>query len=1069
MSGTTLKSKPQQRQEAPKNQTNTLDPKQQDWIAELAKDAGQAMHREEKRQKQQVLLRLVGDGLANVTEEIKAGQTYEVMQKNAGLLGTLHDAVGREKVVQSLDPGGDPNKEFDTGSVEMHNYKEVPPEVVKAVMEAQRKVVELQDRLRNATTDGGTLTQKPDGTKRDEGEEPELMFTPEEIDGVIAAEIWQPLVRQQVIPENAVPDRYSEVKQTFDGASAEYQKRLVKYSKTAPKHDDALRNSALGQTIYSGASAVATNVLDILKDQFPGGAVANTLKEVATIKTLIDDLSVIAFGVTDSVLKGEFDPGILDKAATAISDGIKLDKTDDPGTKAELAAIKLGCSMAFKSPAIVGYLAKGDPDNAVKMFGKILSDTIAANDTSDSDGEFKRIGEDVEKAIDSLVGLKQVAVAMKEGRYEEAVTALSEAITVEVTNYVNQQIEEKLTEENKDKKLSTEALTEEIEKAQKPYEIMIETIGSAPETLLALTTTDPKLKEILEKQDTSGAIAKAKENWDKLDDKEKSSILRMQQGATKARMDEANGEIQKRKESYAKLTEDDDASEIDKMIAEIRLQQARYTLAVKLASLPFQVIGALFPPARMGESLIALANELRLAAECGLQFISWAENVEDSRKGGSVQAEAMTSRMDLSLIQSTRHGIEASFRVVQIIGQGLTIAGGPVAHVGLALDKSASAGMAIKKVAVAVVDDRKAAAAWRIYQEALDRPQSRLKAREALRTNPTLAKYAIAYGAKKGNPFAANAMRKCGITDEVLSDENTGVDKVVTFLEVKFSEDPIVLRRVPIQDWYPRAAALTAGSWMEFVAAGETKANPKVVGIKSGSVAAALATLEKAQSAYDAEGDDLTAETVDSLLDRLTMARRQLVAVKPVDKNSKPHKEFDAYLKAMVGLVDDHMKEAADMREVIASEEKTFHHINEGFQPLVAEILSLAPSPGTPLAERISAFNGTLDQLALLQEQDDWANALPVIKQAKQAANGILDFNTDLKTLMADESAVQQNLFDQAGRVPPTDDTRDLLSLLAQLRTEMDEAQRQLDWEVALDRLDQAREVATEILGKATP
>ena len=1074
-------SSPPPRPNTPPPQTGGLPPEQKDWIAGLAKDAEKNAKADERRAKQLELIGGVARDLANQADEIKAGQSYEIIEKNAGLFGGLLDAVGYHKTAVALDPGADPNNEFDTGSVAMDNYEGLTPDVLKKVMEAQRKVVELADRLRTATTDGGTLTKTPDGKPREEGDEPELMFTPDEIDGVVAAEIWHPLVRQRAIPENAVPDRYSEVTQTFKGASAAYQERLIEYTKTAPKRDGALRDEALIKAVADGTNAVASNVLAIVKDHLPGADAAATMAEIISIQTLIADLETVAFGITEAALKEEFDPQILVDCVSAIGQGLKLDKPTSEDNKAQIAAIKFGCSAALQSGAFVGYLAKGQPDKAMNVFGQFLNTAISAQETPTSGTTFADIGSDVQTSVSTLVSAAKASWLAKDGKYAEALEQLCDAIAEETKNYVDQKVEHDITAQDtknragKDEtfeekeKLDTER-DERIEQAELPFDTMIESVTSSPGLILALVTTDKKLAKQLEDADTSGKMDEIKKNWDKLTDQQKSAIVRMQRGAADLEAKASEEQMAETKKQFSELTASEEPAEIDKMIAEIKLQEARYTLAVKLAALPFQAIGALFPPAKMGASLINLANEMRLAAECGMQFVEWAENVDDAKRGGSVQAEAMTSRMDLSLVQTVRHGSEAALLVVQIIGQGITLAGGPVAHIGLALDKGASAAMAAKAVTTAVVDYRKAAKAWRIYQKALDQPQSRLTARKALRNNPTLAKYAIAYGAKQGNPFAVNALRKCGITDAILADENAGVAKLTEFLEAKFSEDPIVLRRVPTADWYPGTCAMTAASWMEFVAAGEEKASPKVEPkLKSANVAAALNMLEKAQAAYDAAGDDLNEKLVEALLNRLLAARRQLIAVKPTDSKGKPHEQFVTYLQALVGAAEARIDAASKMKDIVADAKKMFDHVSESFKPLSDEVMAMQPAPGTPLAGRKLAFGKALSDLDQLVAAQDWAGALAAVKAAKAEANEILDANTDLQAAFTDQLKVDLPKLEQAKAVAETDETRALLASLADLRLRMGEASKALDWELALDLLDEAGKTAIEIIGTVNP
>ncbi len=919
----------------------TLDDKEVKFITELAKSAGIKLKAAQKRVKQQELINSIAGELDSKTQQIKTANTFQLMEKNSGAVDSMLSMIGQKKAISTFDKDADPNKEFEVGNAVMGRFNELPQDVLKAVMQAQSEIIKLDEKLRNTMEDGGTPELDKDGKKRPEGSKPEPMFSADEIDDVIYAEIWQPLVRNRTIPENAVPNKYSEVNQTFKGASDEYQKRLKKYSETASKNDNALRKSALAQKVFDGMNTISGAVIDILKDQFPGGDMVKTVKEIASIQKLIADLSPIVFGITNSVLKEEFDPSVLTATVSAITDGIALDPNSSDSHKAMLTSVKLGVGMALQSPAIAAYLAKGDMDNAVKTLGSMVNTMVASQDTGDS--KLKDAGADIQTAINSAVNGKNVLKAANEGKYDDAVKSLCAIVTEETKNYINRQIsaddtakqtkDPNATQDEKD--IAKIQLANQISTDQSAFSDMLGAITSSPQVLMAITATDPTMKKMMEVQSKKQDLTTAQKSWDKLTGEQKAQIMKMQRSMNEVQAEESNKTLKESHDQFAKLTKSDEPSDIDRLIAQVKLQQARYTLALKLASLPFAVIGAMFPPAKMGQSCLELANEMRLAIDAGEQYLSWAENVQDARKAGSVQAEAMTSRMDLSMTQQIRHGIEAALKVVQIIGQGLTIAGGPVAHIGVAIDKSAQATMAAKSVITAVVDEKRAASAWRIYQKAFDDPNNRTAARQALRENPTLAKYAIAYGAKKGNAIAANALRKCGITDDMMQDEKAGVDKLVSFLETRFNEDPVILRRIPIGAWHPGKIELTASSWMSFVAAAEKTASPKIKPFTASSqVAAALTGLEKDKKTYTDAKDDVTIALADTYANRLVATAKVLKTVKVTDTSDKPHKEFGDYVEGLQALIEAGLKSALEMKDLLGNDKARYEKLNESLESL---------------------------------------------------------------------------------------------------------------------------------------
>lgn len=1052
-----------------------LDEKQTKFIIALAGTAGIKLKQAQRRVKQQDLLNSVSNELEGKTQQIKNGNTFNLMEKNVGIIDSMLSFVGQKKTIATFDKDADPNVEFEVGNAVMGRFEELSPDVLRAVMQAQNEILKLADKLRDTMEDGGTLTLDKDGKKRLDGSEvPEPMFDKDEIDGVIYAEIWQPLVRNRTIPENTVPRKYSEAVQTFKGASDEYQKRLKKYSETANENDDALRRTALAQTVFDGMNTMSGAVIDILKDQFPGGDAVQAVKEIAAIQKLIADVSVVAFGLTNQILKKEFDPKILTDALSVITDGIGFDTTTSADHKAEIATVKLGISLALQSSAVAGYLAKGDIDNAVKTMGAIITTTVASSDNGD--GVMKNAGSNIQAAIASAVNAKNLVKAAKDGKYEDAMRAFGTIVAEETKNYVNQKISAEMTAEApKDPNAKGNEKTDEaielanaIAEQQGYFSDMVMAVTSSPQVLLALTSTDPKIKRLMVAQSKAQDLTNAQKAWDKLEPTQKARIMKMQRSATEVQGDEANKELKSAHDDFVKLTKSDDPGDIDRLIAQIKLQQLRYTLAFTLAKLPFAVIGSMFPPAKIGQSVLELANEMLLAIDAGQQYLSWADNVEDARRAGSVQAEAMTNRMDLSMTQQIRHGIEAALKVVQIIGQGLTIAGGPVAHIGVALDKSAQGTMAAKKVVTAVVDEKRAANAWRTYQKAFDDPENRTAARKALRENATLAKFAIGYGAKVGNPIAKNALRKCGITDDMIADEKSGVDKLVTFLEARFNEDPIILRRIPIGAWHPGGIELTAASWMGFVGAAENKASPQIKSFSASiMVTAAMTSLEKDKKAYTAAKDDVTIALADAFANRLVAMAKVLKGMKVTDTSNKPHKEFGDYIDGLEALVESDLQSTLGMKEILGDDKTHYKKLMESVEPLSEELLTLSPGSKTDLYTRSKSYEAEVKILEDHVKRQDWAQAIIHAKALKAMANDILDTNANMEKFVADLRLTYGDLFDTIRTTEPPRGSSIAISLKESfgiLREEELEAEREQDWPQAMDRIEGMKDKADKFV-----
>ena len=69
--------------------------------------------------------------------------------------------------------------------------------------------------------------------------------------------------------------------------------------------------------------------------------------------------------------------------------------------------------------------------------------------------------------------------------------------------------------------------------------------------------------------------------------------------------------------------------------------------------------------------------------------------------------------------------------------------------------------------------------------------------------------------------------RSCGLTPEVLADQKDVCGKVVTYFQTLYSNDPVVMRRIPLKkDWHPGSPLLNLNSWLRFKAAAVDRAKP---------------------------------------------------------------------------------------------------------------------------------------------------------------------------------------------------------------------------------------------------
>lgn len=182
-------------------------------------------------------------------------------------------------------------------------------------------------------------------------------------------------------------------------------------------------------------------------------------------------------------------------------------------------------------------------------------------------------------------------------------------------------------------------------------------------------------------------------------------------------------------------------------------------------------------------------------------------------------------------------------------------------------------------------------------------PDNRKKVRAALRSNATLAKYALAWAATEArDPLAREAMRKCGLSDAVLADEDTNAQAVVEYLETLYDKDPVVLKASPVPSrWWPGKPELSARSWIKFLAAAE-KTETGLRGASSVLVTQLLVRMEKLMPAATTQPvDDTAVAAARAALDELIEV---LTDYDPLDEAGEPQAEMRQYADVLLAQAE---------------------------------------------------------------------------------------------------------------------------------------------------------------------
>src|SRR5262249_39854464 len=141
-----------------------------------------------------------------------------------------------------------------------------------------------------------------------------------------------------------------------------------------------------------------------------------------------------------------------------------------------------------------------------------------------------------------------------------------------------------------------------------------------------------------------------------------------------------------------------------------------------------------------------LVKNIIAAVQRAVELNKYLDLLGSSKNAHNVYGEAWVNRVQNSRVQMSQAMIKSLLKAAEIVGASAAMSG-IASHAGVALEKAAAAGTVATDTLYKLADKAKLAMAWNKLMEAKDNPGDRILMREALWDNPTLSKYAIAYGA----------------------------------------------------------------------------------------------------------------------------------------------------------------------------------------------------------------------------------------------------------------------------------------------------------------------------------
>lgn len=908
-----------------------LSKREQEWLDDLS---GLKLASEETRKRidnHKEGLALIEKSLNDDT--IKAGMTYELEKIPSGAWEKFKDKIGALDTLKAIDPDGDPMKEIDAWH-DLPGTKGMEPEEIDGVMQTFKEIIKVRDKLEKMPAyqmlDPKTGKTIPDDAK-------------------IAADLWQPMVRKGVIPENAVPDKYSEVQKTFKGASEAYDKRLQEYSKDLSDGQKILNALKPGFSVAEGLLKVASASASVAGNAIASAqGVDSAQKSVEARKAIAAknalDLTLLCVTSTrqmaEKAVEAKDVHGVVD-AFNAMLTGV-LKATVGKDTALLISSI-ITCSS--RTTKAIKLLAEGDVDGALQAVGDAVATGITQNNSDN-----KAMAQAIKAGI---YGMGAVAKGVQTRDPREALSSALGAAKV-LANTAATAIKADAKTRAEDAVKADDSLTEKERDAQLAY--ISKNVSTAPVGLDDLTggiQSGVKLKSLDEMM--SATIDKEKLA------EEQAAFQETQQKAMLEFRNEPDPEFEELlvngfTDTDSEIDGDADkelrdlerqANKIETLIAICKKDQMTYDLTKQILGGGTKFVASLLPAA----GVIAVGTQLVFAileaVKHSEQLAIWAESLEGAKKAKTVQADAIMNRFGLQKSQTIRADILVALKAIDLIGQVVKTAGGPAAPAGLATSAAAQAVEGVMDIALTIKTEVEMASAWSVYKKALKTPQDRKLARLALQKNPTLSKYAMAYGACiEKNPVAMNAMKMCGLSPRTMADPGTNVSKVVDYLETVYREDPKLLKAVTDpKKWHAGKPELSVLSWSTFYAnATDPKSkdiNPKVKAGDVSKISAAMTAYAKAHAPVERffeDGWKADASDDPASLDAVRKAAQVLAAglasYNPVDVDGDPHPEMADY-------VDDLNKLA---EAIVSDVDECKDEINEvqAEAKAIAEMMSLA-------------------------------------------------------------------------------------------------------------------------------
>jgi hypothetical protein len=748
----------------------------------------------------------------------------------------------------------------------------------------------------------------------------------------LAEDLWLPLNRQGIIPENFIPQKHSAVAAQFKASSELYEDRLQEYSAELTAKDILKEKFEFGMSLGKASLKLITAGVDLtgsIAEVTGDDGVKLGAKEAAEILGHLSTALTIVEKGGNALLSDRDFTAVGDAVAGAVGDIVSAQVGKEIG-----GMVSTAISSAARGARTGQLLKDGDYKGAALALADGIAIGCAGFDKTDGK-HIEEIGALIKVGVTSFIAGWNIAEAADKGGSAKDILKV---LVAEFTKIATDAAKTKAGE------LAKELQSDLTDKAKAAV------TGKAPEKK---KEDEPKKEEEEEEEEEEedGDEKGLGELWgdraaaqkviaDKFD---LGALMRSRDEAAKKQVEEMQEMVNEGDEGFrlalitgfAMPTDDDEEvnieesnrrASIDYILAVQAKNAATFELCKSIATKGAALVVKICPGASLVESCLTLIFTIQDAISKTEELIIWQDNFKDAQRASSAQVDAFMNRKGLQTKQTLKASIQVALDAAKVVAEVLKLT--PAAPAAPVVTASINTAEALIEVAEIVATKMQMDAAWKVYVRARENPADRYLARKATQQNPTLAKYAMAWGATQGDPIAVEGMRRCGLNEHTLAHPDTNVSKVVAYLEAQYADDPILLRAVPIkQEWHPGKVELTLQSWASFYQMATIKAKPLVSKTNDISgINAGLGKLDDAESAFAAAVDALMKAnakrtpqqvakapgevdpgTVATLEAAVYNLRDNLRRFKSLDVDGTRHAEMASYVDALVALTETRM------------------------------------------------------------------------------------------------------------------------------------------------------------------